>query len=131
MQNMQTVDMYLSANAKFFPPEKMAFIREQLMLIPEEQFSMVNTLDMKDPTTLLLVSIFVGEFGVDRFILGDIGLGVAKLLTFGGCGIWWIIDMFLIMGKTREVNFNILMNMINQSGVNNQPLASDYYGSQQ
>jgi TM2 domain-containing membrane protein YozV len=44
----------------------------------------------------LLLSILVGSLGVDRFYLGYIGLGVLKLITFGGCGIWWLIDLILI-----------------------------------
>lgn len=52
--------------------------------------------DRKDWLTALLLSIFLGELGVDRFYLGYIGLGVVKLLTAGGCGIWWLIDVILI-----------------------------------
>jgi hypothetical protein len=44
----------------------------------------------------LLLSIFLGYLGVDRFYLGHVGLGIAKLLTFGGCGIWYLIDVILI-----------------------------------
>jgi TM2 domain-containing membrane protein YozV len=52
-----------------------------------------------------------GHFGIDRFLLGDTGLGVAKLLTCGGLGIWTIIDWFMIMGRTREVNFEKLQQL--------------------
>lgn len=50
----------------------------------------------KDWLAALLLSVFLGGLGVDRFYLGHIGLGIAKLVTFGGCGIWWLIDVILI-----------------------------------
>jgi len=47
----------------------------------------------------LLLSIFLGGLGIDRFYLGYIGTGILKLITGGGFGIWWLIDLILIVVK--------------------------------
>jgi len=49
----------------------------------------------------LLMSIFFGSIGVDRFIMGHVGLGILKLVTMGGCGIWALIDIILIATKHK------------------------------
>ena len=59
--------------------------------------------------TLLLLSIFLGGFGVDRFFVGKIGTGILKLITFGGCGIWWLIDLIMIaVNKFTDSNGNVI-----------------------
>jgi len=47
----------------------------------------------------LVLSILVGWLGVDHFVMGQVGLGILKLITGGGCGIWWLIDVILIATK--------------------------------
>ena len=59
--------------------------------------NMQPTPPQRDWLTTVLLSFFLGGFGVDRFYLGYTGLGVAKLLTFGGCGVWALIDFIMII----------------------------------
>jgi len=56
----------------------------------------MGPMGQKDWLVALLLSIFVGTLGVDRFYLGYVGLGVLKLLTLGGFGIWTLVDIILI-----------------------------------
>ncbi len=53
--------------------------------------------------TALLLSIFLGWLGIDRFYVNHIGLGLLKLFTFGGLGVWWLID--IIMFATKNVRY--------------------------
>ena len=105
------VQYFLMNNKKYLPENRIPQLRERMLALNEEQLQSIECISFKDPTMLLIISIFIGEFGVDRFMLGDVGLGVAKLLitiftmfVFGGW-IWWLIDLFFVMNKTREFNY--------------------------
>ena len=61
------------------------------------------SLSPKSWLATLLLSFFLGEFGIDRFYLGKIGTGVLKLITLGGFGLWWLIDLiFVIAGAAKD-----------------------------
>jgi hypothetical protein len=99
------VDMFILSNGKFFESNQLMQIRERLLTLEDSKWSVIQTLQFKDPTTSIIISILAGTWGIDRFIIGDTGLGIAKLLTCGGLFIWTVVDWFLIMDATREKNF--------------------------
>lgn len=98
------VDMYMMSNTKFFEGHNLQAIREQLLALDDDKWPMIQIVQFKDPTTALLISIFAGAYGIDRFYIGDTGMGVGKLLTCGGIGVWAIVDWFLIQGATKQKN---------------------------
>jgi len=100
----QKVDMFMMTNGKFFESHQMNMIRERLLAVDDSKWALLSTTQFKDPTTSLIVSILAGGLGIDRFLIGDTGIGVGKLLTCGGLGIWTIIDWFMIQTATREKN---------------------------
>ena len=103
------IDMYVMTNQKYLPAEKIVFIKHKLMEADESKFQLASAVEFKDPTTILLVSIFLGSLGIDRFMLGETGMGILKLLTLGCCGILTIIDWFSVQKKAKELNYNNLM----------------------
>lgn len=108
----QKIDAYIMGNQKYFPAEKIMYLKEKLAAMDDSKAELLSTVELKDPNTMLLISIFIGSLGIDRFMLGDTGIGILKLLTSGLCGILTIIDWFTVSKKTRELNFSNVMRMI-------------------
>ena len=90
------------------PLESIDIIRNRLLSMDYEIAS-IRMFQFKDPSTALILSVLVGALGVDRFYVGDIGLGVGKLLTCGGAYIWWLIDIFLIQDAVKRKNLEMLL----------------------
>lgn len=106
------VDMFMMANAKFFESHQLGPIRDRLMQVDDSKWGLIQTVQFKDPTTSLIISVVAGSLGIDRFMIGDTGLGIGKLLTCGGFGIWAIVDWFMIQGATREKNMAALQPLL-------------------
>jgi len=110
--DQQKVDMFLMSYGKYFEGHQLAGLRTGLLGMDDSRLIQVQAANIKDPTITLIISIVVGSLGIDRFFIGDTGLGIAKLLTCGGLGIWAIVDWFLIMGRTREVNIQRIRQLL-------------------
>lgn len=103
---------FILENKKNFRSNDLMTIRENLNKMSSKELMLLNDIEFKDPTISVVLSVLTGGLGVDRFYIGDIGLGVAKLLTAGGLGIWWLIDMFTISNKTKKNNAQDLREVI-------------------
>lgn len=101
----QKVDMFIMSNGSNLPEQQIPFIREKLLALDDSKWTALSCIQFKNPTTALILSICLGGWGIDRFFIGDTGLGVGKLLTCGGFGIWAIIDWFMISGATKQKNY--------------------------
>ncbi|MDO7603161.1 MAG: TM2 domain-containing protein [Flavobacteriaceae bacterium] len=106
------VDMFIMSNGKFFEIHQINTIKDRLNEVDDSKWAMLSTAQFKDPTTTLIVSLLVGPFGIDRFMIGDTGLGIGKLLTCGGMGLWTIIDWFMIQKATREANMKQIQQFL-------------------
>lgn len=65
----------------------------------------------KEWLVTLLLSIFLGSLGIHRFYVGKIGTGILQLITLGGCGIWTLIDIIMIVtGNFKDNEGNVIQN---------------------
>lgn len=107
----EQIDQLIQINLDKIAPEYIDTIRERLANV-DESVATTAFANMKSPTTILILAILLGGWGLDRFMLGQTGLGVIKLLTCGGCYIWTIIDWFTATSRTRKYNAEKILEMI-------------------
>ncbi|MEI4650204.1 TM2 domain-containing protein [Bacillus cereus] len=74
---------------------------------------------MKSKGVAYLLHIFLGFLGAGRFYVGDIGMGILNLLTFGGFGFLWFIDLFLLSGRVDYKNALFAARTTGRNNVNN------------
>ncbi len=109
--------MFLDKNREYlFPNDKYSEtqVREALRNASAGFESVMSGIPFKKPGTLLALSIFPGFFGVDHFYLGngEILKGLLKLCTWGGFGIWWIVDIIFAKKRCRSYNCKLLLATI-------------------
>ncbi len=109
----ETVRQIVAAVSDKLPQEKLVLLKNKLAEAPDSVADEILCTPLHNSVTVILLSVFLGGLGVDRFVIGDVGLGVAKLLlgwiTFG---IWPLIDIFFCYKKAKEKNFNKLMSIL-------------------
>lgn len=121
------VDKFLEKNKNYFPDKEIFKLRKELSKLTRKEFLRVKSLNFKSPLIMLFVSIFLGTFGLDRFLLEDAPVGTLKLGSFitfclGRFGLFTfamsifdIVDWFLVKGNTREYNLKMVLEAIGES----------------
>ena len=71
--------------------------QEEFDLQKEKLLNSSTTTSTSDWLTLFLLTFFVGVLGVHRFYVGKIGTGFLMLLTLGGLGVWFLVDLILVV----------------------------------
>lgn len=102
------VNQLLAIYGNRLPIESLEIVKKKLLTM-NYGIASIKMAQFKDPTMALILSAIVGTLGVDRFYIGDTGLGVGKLLTCGGAYVWWLIDIFMIQDATRRKNLELLL----------------------
>ena len=108
----QKIDLFIAVNSDKLHESQASDLYERLQSMDDSKWQSLVSMHFKSPTFALLLSFFFGVIGVDRFYIGTIGLGVLKLLTLGGLGLWTLIDLFTIMGITRDLNYEKALKRI-------------------
>ena len=110
----EKVNALITQFKNHIPDDQVLILKNSLASASDDCYDNMIALTFKNPTTTLLLSIFLGGLGVDRFYIGDTGLGVCKLLFGWVTGyIWPIVDIFFSYKKTKEKNLNKILSAIN------------------
>ncbi len=112
--DVKKVEQFLVMNSKCLPASKAMFLKEKLLEMDDSKFVLLQTVSFQDPQLIMILSIFLGGLGVDRFMLGDTGMGILKLLTCGGLGILWIMDIVSSQDRAKEKNFQTIVEILQQ-----------------
>ena len=101
--------MFMMKNGECFDMMAAQDVQKKLEELDDSKSGMLLSLNLQKPTIMLIIAIVLGW---ERFFLDDIGMGVVKVLTCYGCGIWWLIDIFSAQRRTYAYNYRKFTEMI-------------------
>lgn len=105
--------LFVINNQNKFPNHRLSVIKSRLEEMTPQESIIATSMNYKDPSMVICLSVMVGYLGIDRMMIDDVFLGIIKLFTFGGCFIWTIIDWFIIGNLTKEYNYDLFIQYAN------------------
>lgn len=98
----EIVQAFMLKNGECFDMMAVQDVQNKLAEVDDAKSALLMSMSLQKPTVMLIIAIVLGW---ERFFLDDIGLGVVKVITCYGCGIWWLIDIFSAQRRTYEYNY--------------------------
>ena len=102
------IDMFIGLNIENFNPQDLTVIKERLEKMDDDKFFILQGTEFQKPSTIFLIAILLGW---ERFWLDDVGMGILKMITCYGCGVWWLIDIFSAKDRAKKYNFKKFTQM--------------------
>lgn len=101
------------------PTDAVFILQGRLEKIPEDKIQSLSFIPLKEPIVGLILGLFFGVFGIDRFYKGDIGLGILKFLSiFVFIGIFWALaDLYFVWQGIKKDNLNKINQQLMILGV--------------
>ncbi|MCX2716898.1 TM2 domain-containing protein [Helicobacter sp. MIT 21-1697] len=110
--------MMIATWADKLPDNAALILQERLEKLPEEKLSSLSLIQLKNPVVGLVLGLFLGILGADRFYKGDIVLGIVKLLLcWATLYIWAIVDLVLVWKGIKQDNLNKISNQLMMLGI--------------
>ena len=106
----EKINLWVMMNTENFHHHDLLQIKDKMTTLSDDKFFVLQSMSFEKPNTMFLISLLLGW---ERFWLDDIALGVLKMITCQGCGIWWLIDLFTVKDRTKKYNYNKVLTFLN------------------
>lgn len=110
------IEEWLEKNKKKFFEQDAKYLEEKLNQLSPEDFLKFKKIKFKSPKKVLLISIFLGPLAVDRFMLGEVWMGILKMgMNANGIGIMLILDIFSAKKRAKNKNFSLARKFLTEN----------------
>ena len=111
-QKTALVDRFLVLNQNDLPDDKIPMLRENMLHCSLRKLSEIQSLTCRRVDNMPFISFMLGWSGIDRMLLGELGIGLLKLFTGGCCGVLMVYDWLAMPHKTRYYNYIEVMSVM-------------------
>lgn len=111
-QKIALTDRFLVLNQADLPEDKIPLLRDKMLHCSMRKLTVMQNMTCRRVYSMQFISLILGWTGIDRMLLGDVGIGLLKLFTLGGCGFIMFFDWLTVAGRTRKYNYIKVMGVM-------------------